>query len=96
MQAESLRIVPCPERLDRIGGHRGRRRDLGQGPAVRPQEPERAVGLPIDLVALLVHGAMVPATEERKVRERGRAPLRPVAEVMSLGEADVSRPAAKR
>src|SRR5436309_1275342 len=29
---------------------------------------------------------MVPATEQRKVRERGRAPLRPVAEVMPLGE----------
>src|SRR5712691_9108223 len=29
----------------------------------------------------------MPATEEREVRERGRAPVGPVAEMMSLGEA---------
>src|SRR3972149_149279 len=58
----------------------------GRGPAVRPPEPERAVGLPIDLVPLLVNRAVVPATEQREVRERGRAALRPVAEVMPLAE----------
>src|SRR6267378_1144150 len=31
---------------------------------------------------------MMPATEEREVRERGRAPVGPVAEMMPLGEAD--------
>ena len=86
MEAESLRVVLRPQGLDRIGGHRGRRRDLGQGPAVRPPEPKRAVGLSIDLIALLVDRAVVPATEQREVRERGWAALRPVTDVMPLAE----------
>jgi hypothetical protein len=86
VETKPLRIVPRPERLDRIRGHRGRPRDVGQEPAVRPPEPERAVGLSIDLVALLVDRAVMPATEEREVRERGRATLRPVPDVMPLAE----------
>ena len=86
VEAEPLRVVLRPERLDRIGGHRGRRRDLGQRPAVRPPEPERAVGLSIDLIALLVDRAVVPATEQSEVRERGRAALCPVTDVMPLAE----------
>jgi hypothetical protein len=31
-------------------------------------------------------GAVMPATEQREVRERGRAALRPVADVMPLPE----------
>jgi len=92
MQPESQRVVLRPELLHRIGGHRGRRRDFGQGPAVRPHEPERAVGLPIDLVALLVDRAVVSATEQCQVRQRGRPPLRPVAKVMPLAE---GKPAAR-
>ena len=86
VQTEPLRVVLCAERLDRIGGHRGRGRDVGEQPAVRSPEPERAVGLSIDLIALLVHRAVVPATEQREVRQRGRAPLRPMMEVMPLPE----------
>jgi hypothetical protein len=71
VDAESLCLVPFSEDLDRIGGHRGRRRDLGQGRAVGPSELERAGGLSIDLVTLLVHRAMVPATQQGEVRERG-------------------------
>jgi hypothetical protein len=29
MKAQPLRVVPRSKNLDRIGGHRGRRRDLG-------------------------------------------------------------------
>jgi len=86
MEAQPLRLVPRPEGPHRIDGHHGRRRDLGQGPAVRPPEPERAVGPPIDLIALLVDRAVVPATEQGEVRERRRAVLRPVAQVMPLAE----------
>src|SRR5712691_8028369 len=32
----------------------------------------------------------MPAAEQREVRERGRAPLRPVAEMMPLAEADAA------
>ncbi len=86
MQAESLRVVPGSESLDRISGHCRRRRDIGQEPAVRPPEPERAVGVSIHLVAFLVDRTVVPATEKREVRERGRAAFGPVAHVMPLAE----------
>jgi hypothetical protein len=42
----------------------------------------------IDLVALLVNRAVMPATEQREIRQRGRAPLRPVTDVMPLPEPD--------
>jgi len=86
VELESLRGVPRPEGLDRIVRHCGRSRNLGQEPAVRPPEPERAVGLTVDLVALLVDRAVMPATEEREVGERGRAAFGPVAHVMALAE----------
>ena len=81
-----LRVVPLSEGLDRIRRHRRGGRHLGEGPAVRPPELERAVGLSIHLVTLLVYRTMVPATEQREVRERGRATLRPVAHVMPLAQ----------
>jgi hypothetical protein len=93
VETEPLRIVPRPEGLNRIAGHHDWRRNLGQETAVRPPEPERAVGLPINLVALLVDRAVVPATEQGEVRERGRAALRPVADVMPLAERE---PAARK
>jgi hypothetical protein len=86
VQAEPLGVVLHAERLGRIGGHRGRGRDVGEQLAVRSPELQRAVGLSIDLVALLVHRAVMAATEQREVRERGRAPVRPMMEVMALPE----------
>ena len=44
----------------------------------------------IDLITFLVHRAVMPATEHREVRERGRAALRPMAEMMPLAEADAA------
>ena len=84
--AEPLRLVPRPERLDGIVGYRSERRHLGQESPVRAPEPEHAVGLSIHLVALLMDRAVVPAAYEHEVRERRRAALRPVAEVMALAE----------
>jgi len=63
-------------------------RDLRQQPAVRTAEPQVAIGLPIDLVPLLVNGAMVATAEHSEVLERRRAALRPVVDVMPLAEAD--------
>jgi hypothetical protein len=40
----------------------------------------------MDLEALLVDRAVMPATQHGEVRERRRAALRPVAQVMSLTE----------
>ncbi len=86
VQLESLRFVSLPQSLDRISRHSRRRRDLGQDAAVRPPELERAVGLAIEVIALLVNGAMMPATEDGEVRERGRAALCPVTDVMPLAQ----------
>jgi hypothetical protein len=67
VETQSLRVVPRAKRSHRIRPYRGRRRDLGEGPTVRPSEAERAVGLVIHLVTLLVDRAMVPATQERRL-----------------------------
>ena len=80
-----------PHRAALAGPSRDRRglrwrRDFGQKPAVRSAEPQLAVGLSIDLVALLVNGAVVPATEQGEIRNGGGAPLGPVTDVMALPE----------
>ena len=86
MEAEPLRLVPRPKSLDGIGGDRSRRRHLGQELPVRAPELELAVGSSIHLVALLVNGAVVSTTEQREVRQRGRASMRPMPDVMPLAE----------
>ena len=86
VEAKPLRVVPLSESVDWIRRHRRGKRDIGQRSAIRPPEPERAVGLSIHLVALLVYRAMVPAAEQREIRQRGRAALRPMAHVMSLAQ----------
>src|SRR2546425_5657631 len=92
VQAKPLRIVPCSEDLDRIAVRLGRKRDLGQKLTVRPAEPKLAVRLSIELVALLVDGAVMAATEQGEIRERGGAPLCPVTDVMALAD---TNPAAR-
>ncbi len=87
IETKPLHIMRRAEPIDRIGRHRSWRRHLGQDPTVRSPEAEGAVGLARHLVALLVYRAVVPATEQGQVRERGRASLRPVSNVMPLREA---------
>ena len=86
MEAESLHLVPRPECLHRISGHRDGRRHLGEEPAVWPPELERAIGHSLDLVTLLVHRAMMPPTEQREVRQRREAAVGPVPHMMSLAQ----------
>ena len=90
MEAKTKGVVMRAERRDGIAAHGSSRRHLGQRAAIRPLEPERPVGGTRDPVALLVHRAVMPATEQREVRERGGPAVRPVAEVMPLGEADAA------
>ena len=90
MQAKPLCIVPRPEDLDGIAAHLGRRRALGQKVAVRAAESKLSVRPSIELVALFVDGAVVPATEQGEIRERGGASLSPVPEVMSLPNAQAA------
>ena len=87
-EAQALRGVIGTENFDGVFWYRNRRRHVRQQAAVRPQEAEGAVGPARDLIPLLVDRAMVPTTEEGDVRERGRAPVRPVAQVMPLCDAD--------
>src|SRR5439155_760369 len=86
MQDEPLRLVPPSDGLHGIVGHLVRKRDLGENPPVRTAEPKLAVRLSIELVALLVDRAVVPATEQGEIRERRGAPLCPVTDVMALAE----------
>ncbi len=78
--------MPRSQDSDGIGGDRSGRRNGGQQPAVWSPEAQFAVGLSSDLVALLVDGAVVAATEQGEIRERRGAPLCPVTDVMALAE----------
>src|SRR3989304_5543967 len=77
MEAEPLRLVPRPAGPHRIGGRPGPRRRARR---------RAACALPVGWAPLLVARGVVPATEQGEIRERGRAPLRPVAEMMPLAE----------
>jgi hypothetical protein len=90
VEVQALRLVPRLERLHWIPRNYRRARHLGNEPAVRLPEFERAVRLSIDVVTLFVDRTMVPPAEHRQVRERRRTTLRPVADVMSLAEANVA------
>src|SRR5882724_9777349 len=79
-----------PESLDGFLRHRGGRRHLRQGTAIRPPESQSPVRPARALVALLVHGTVMPSAQKCEVRERGRTALRPVTEMMSVAEADAA------
>ena len=63
MQNQPFRVVPRSQSLHGVAGHLRSTRDLRQELAVRPTEAQLTVRLSIELVALLVNRAMVPATE---------------------------------
>ena len=88
VQVEPFRIVSRSEDLHGIAAHFRRRRNLGQKLAVRAAEPKLAARLSIELVTLLMDGAVMPATEQSEIRERGGAAVGPVTDVMALTEAN--------
>jgi len=90
VQVKPVRFVPRSEDLHGIAANLRRARDLRQNLAVRAAEPKLAVGLSIELIALLVDGTMMPATEHGEVRERGGASVGPVTDVMALAEANAA------
>src|SRR5207247_9318256 len=94
VQDPPLRLVPGAEDRDGIVEHLRRPRHLRQQPTVRATKPKLAVRRAIELVALLVDGAVVVAAEQGEVRERGGASLGPVANVMALAEAPAAARAA--
>jgi len=86
VQHKAFRFVARSQDLHGITAHFRSTRDLGQRLAVRPAEPQFSVVLSIDLISLLVDGPMMPATEQGQIRERSRATLGPMADVMALSE----------
>jgi len=86
VDVESVRDVRGAEGLKRFGGHYRCRRKVGEHSPVRPPELQRAVRLSGDLIALFVHSAVMPATEQREIRECRRAAGRPMTDVMPLAD----------
>jgi hypothetical protein len=78
--------MPHLERVHRIAEHCRSRRHLRQQPPVRIAEAQLPIRLSFDLVALLVHGAMMPIAQTGEVGEGRRPALRPVPDVMPLAE----------
>jgi hypothetical protein len=90
MQVKPGRLVSRSEDRDGIFAHLRRRRHVGERSAVRATESKLAVRLSIDLVALFVDRAVVPAAEHGEIRQRGGAALGPVTDVMALADANLA------
>ena len=86
VQVQALRLVRRAQDTERIVRDPGRRWHLGQQLASRTAEPQLAVRFALDLDALFMHRAVVPATQDRQIRERRRSALRPVLDVMALSD----------
>jgi hypothetical protein len=78
MQDQPRGIVACAEVIHGIGGDGRGRRDLGHELAVRAAELERTVRLSIKLVAFLMDRAVMTATQQGEIRERGGASIGPM------------------
>src|SRR5262249_42693768 len=74
-------------RRNRMRRHGGWERRVGNDPLIGPPECKRAIRLALDLIALLVDRAVVPATQEREVRELRGPALGPVMDVVRLPDA---------
>ena len=86
IDGESRRLRLSPEPLVRIRRHDRRGWDLPKWEAVGPEKSQLTVGLTLDPEALLVDRTVVIATEQGEVRQGGGPSVRPVADVMALGE----------
>jgi len=62
-----LLSVPGPQQFLRVFAHLGSRRDPRENPPVRASEYQNTIRLAIELIALLVHGAVVPTAEQGEV-----------------------------
>ena len=90
VRVEPVRFIPRSDDFHGIAAHLRRTWDLGQDLAVWAAESKLAIRLSIELVSLLMDGAMVAAAEQGEIRERGGAAVGPVTDVMALTEADAA------
>src|SRR5213593_2935693 len=88
VQVGAVCLVARTQRVHGIARYRGRRRDLRHDLTVRATEAKLATRLSIELIAFFVNGAVMPATEQREIRERGGASIGPMMNVMALAEAN--------
>jgi len=86
VELETPRSVSRAQPVDRLGGYRDRRRHFGQEPAVWSAEAQLAVGPSLYLIALFVDRAVVAPTEHSEIRQRRRAAVHPMTDVMALAE----------
>ncbi len=87
VQANPRRNMPSLESAHGIAADFWWKRHRGQELAIRAAEVKLPILLTLDLVALLVDGAMVSATHQGEVGERGGPAVGPVTDVMALAEA---------
>jgi hypothetical protein len=82
------RIVQRQRDFHGLIGNFRRWRELRQNPPIRAPKLKLAVGQSLDLISLLVDGAVMAAAEHGEVRERGGAAVSPVTYVVALAEPD--------
>jgi hypothetical protein len=82
VQLKALRLMTGSQRADRILGYRGRSGHIGQHAAIGSPELEHVVRPARHPVSLFVDRAMMTATQQDEVSQRGRPPVRPVPHVM--------------
>src|SRR5689334_9102277 len=83
---EAVGLVAFTKRGDRIGRHRSRRWDFGDGLAIWAPEAQLTIALPLHAISLFVDCAMMSAAEHCQVGKRCRPTMRPVTNVMALCE----------
>jgi hypothetical protein len=86
VEGEPFRLVVRADARHGIARELRRRRHVGQHTAVRLPELQLAVRPSLDLIALFVNRAVMPATQQRQIGQRRGPALRPVTEVMALAE----------
>ncbi len=86
MKIEPLSVVRREQRVDGIARHRGGRRNLRQWPTVRSPKAELSISLSLHPITVFVHRAVMAATQQREIRQRGGATVGPMANVMALTE----------
>ncbi len=87
VETKTIGGVTSLKRPDRIRGHCGCWRDVGQRAPVRSGEPQRAVRRSRDAIAFLVNRAVMAPAEQNEIRENRRPSLGPVMQVMPLSDA---------
>ena len=96
IQGKSVRLMARSDDRDWIARHLPRSRNVWHDQAVRAPKLQRTVHSALDLIPLLVDRPVVSATQQREVGQRRGTAMHPVADVMTMAEANAAawKPAA--